>query len=73
VKNGQNGKKSLRRLKPTVGCNASKRRSTRKLKLVRYGSGGRNKQKGGAGCEADTCFMTLYISKKYRLNLHQQL
>jgi len=26
VKKGQNGRKSLRRLKPTVGCNASKRR-----------------------------------------------
>jgi hypothetical protein len=26
VKKEQNGRKSLRRLKPTVGCNASKRR-----------------------------------------------
>jgi len=26
VKKGQNGRKSLRRLKPIVGCNASKRR-----------------------------------------------
>jgi len=26
VKKGQNGRKSLRRLKPTVGCNASNRR-----------------------------------------------
>jgi len=26
VKKGQNGRKSLRRLKSTVGCNASKRR-----------------------------------------------
>jgi hypothetical protein len=26
VKKGQNGRKSLRRLKPAVGCNASKRR-----------------------------------------------
>ena len=25
VRKGQNGRKSLRRLKPTVGCNASKR------------------------------------------------
>jgi hypothetical protein len=29
VKKGQNGRKSLRRLKPTVGRNASKRRNTR--------------------------------------------
>jgi len=29
VKKGQNGRKSLRRLKPTVGCNASKRRRRR--------------------------------------------
>jgi hypothetical protein len=27
VKKNQNGRKSLRRLKPTVGCNTSKRRS----------------------------------------------
>jgi hypothetical protein len=26
VKKGQNGRKSLRRLKPTVGCNVNKRR-----------------------------------------------
>jgi len=26
VRKGQNGRKSLRRLKPTVGCNASRRR-----------------------------------------------
>jgi hypothetical protein len=26
MKKGHNGRKSLRRLKPTVGCNASKRR-----------------------------------------------
>jgi hypothetical protein len=26
MKKGQNGRKSLRRLKPTVGCNGSKRR-----------------------------------------------
>jgi len=30
VKKGQNGRKSLRRLKPIVGCNASKRRKRRK-------------------------------------------
>jgi hypothetical protein len=30
VKKGQNGRKSLRRLKPTVGSNASKRRRRRK-------------------------------------------
>jgi len=29
VKKEQNGRKSLRRLKPTVGCNASKRRRRR--------------------------------------------
>jgi hypothetical protein len=30
VKKEQNGRKSLRRLKPTVGCNASKRRRRRR-------------------------------------------
>jgi hypothetical protein len=30
VKKEQNGRESLRRLKPTVGCNASKRRRKRK-------------------------------------------
>jgi hypothetical protein len=29
VKKGQNGRKSLRRLKPAVGCNVSKRRRRR--------------------------------------------
>jgi len=29
VKKEQNGRKSLRRLKPTVGCNATKRRRRR--------------------------------------------
>jgi hypothetical protein len=31
VKKGQNGRKSLRRLKPTVGCNASKRRKKKRM------------------------------------------
>jgi hypothetical protein len=30
VKKGQNGRESLRRLKPTVGCNACRRRRRRK-------------------------------------------
>jgi hypothetical protein len=30
IKKEQNGRKSLRRLKPIVGCNASKRRRRRK-------------------------------------------
>jgi len=34
VKKEQNGRKSLRRLKPTVGCNASKRR--RRISYVLY-------------------------------------
>jgi hypothetical protein len=34
VKKGQNGRKSLRRLKPTVGCNAGKRRRRRILIIV---------------------------------------
>jgi hypothetical protein len=31
VKKEQNGRKSLRRLKPTVGCNVSKRRRRRRM------------------------------------------
>jgi hypothetical protein len=34
VKKEQNGRKSLRRLKPTVGCNASKRRRRRRKLLA---------------------------------------
>ena len=34
MKKGQNGRKSLRRLKPTVGCNASKRRRRRSACIV---------------------------------------
>jgi len=37
VKKEQNGRKSLRRLKPTVGCNASKRRRKKKnLVTIHY-------------------------------------
>jgi hypothetical protein len=35
VKKEQNGRKSLRRLKPTVGCNASKRRRRRRRRRRR--------------------------------------
>jgi hypothetical protein len=35
VKKEQNGRKSLRRLKPTVGCNASKRRRRRRRRSRR--------------------------------------
>ena len=38
MKKGQNGRKSMRRLKPTVGCNASKRRRRRFARTVRYGA-----------------------------------
>jgi hypothetical protein len=41
VKKGQNGRKSLRRLKPTVGCNASKRKRRRRRRRRR--SEGRGK------------------------------
>jgi hypothetical protein len=32
----QNGRKSVRRLKPTVGCNASKRRKRRYSIITKY-------------------------------------
>ena len=34
MKKGRNGRKSLRRLKPTVGCNASKRKKKVYLQAV---------------------------------------
>jgi len=34
VKKEQNGRKSLRRLKPTVGCNAIKRRRRRRIIII---------------------------------------
>jgi len=35
VNKGHNGRISLRRLKPTVGCNASKRRRKRRRRRIR--------------------------------------
>jgi hypothetical protein len=35
VKKEQNGRKSLRRLKPTVGCNAIKRRRRRRRRKAK--------------------------------------
>jgi len=34
VKKEQNGRKSLRRLKPTVGCNANKRKKRKDIRPV---------------------------------------
>jgi len=36
VKKGQNGRKSLRRKKPTVGCNASRRKRRRYIYMYVY-------------------------------------
>jgi hypothetical protein len=36
VRKGRNGRKLLRRLKPTVGFNASKRRRRRSVKILDY-------------------------------------
>jgi hypothetical protein len=36
VKKEQNGRKSLRRLKPTVSCNASKKKKKKKKKIVKH-------------------------------------
>jgi hypothetical protein len=36
VKKEQNERKSLRKLKPTVGCNASKRRKKKKKKKKKF-------------------------------------
>jgi hypothetical protein len=56
VKKGQNGRKSLRRLKPTVGCNARRRRRRRRgrrrrrrRKRRRRGRRRRRRRRGGGG------------------------